>query len=118
MFRIIPDGEIYREFVLLKDGASVLVRAATPADIPAVEELLKGLSRQSLQMRFMGGVSQVSRRFIEDLCNNDPKDRYCILVIQGEEPNHKVIGLGNYIGLGGRRRAEVAFMVADEHQGR
>jgi acetate---CoA ligase (ADP-forming) len=118
MFRVIPDGENYREFVLLKDGASVLIRAATPADVPVVEELLKGLSRQSLQMRFMGGVTQVSRRFVEDLCNNDPKDRYCILAIQGEEPNHKVIGLGNYIGLGGRRRAEVAFMVADEHQGR
>ena len=118
MFRFIPDTEHFREFALLKDGASVLIRPATPADVPIVEELMKGLSRQSLQMRFMGGVAQVSRRFVEELCINDPKERYCLLVIQGEEPNEKVIGLGNYIGMGGGKRAEVAFMVADEHQGR
>lgn len=118
MFRIIPDAEHFREYVLLKDGQSVLVRAATPDDIPAVEAFMDGLSRRTLQMRFMGGVSKVSRRFIEELCVNDPRERFCLLAVQGDEPAHRVVGLGNYIGLGGRKRAEVAFMVADDHQDR
>ena len=117
MFRIIPEAESYREYVLLKEGQSLLFRAATPEDVPVVDAFMKGASRESLQMRFMGGVSQVPRKFIEDLCTNDPKDRFCILAIQGEPPDHRVIGLGNYVGMGGRNLAEVAFLVADAHQG-
>ncbi len=117
MFRIIPEAESYHEYVLLKDGQSLLFRAASPADLPVVGALLNGVSRESLQMRFMGSVAQVSQRFLEDLCTNDPKDRYCILAIQGEAPEHQVIGLGNYVGMGGRNKAEVAFLVADAHQG-
>lgn len=118
MFRIIPDGENFREYVLLKDGQSVLMRAATPADVPMVETFMDGLSLQTLQMRFMAGVAKVSRRFIEDICVNDPRDRFCLIAIVGAEPDDRVVGLGNYIGLGGRKRAEVAFMVADDHQDR
>ena len=118
MFRIIPEGESYREYALLKDGQSILLRAATPADVPAVEAFMGTVSRESLQMRFMGGVAMVSRRFVEELCINDPKDRFCLLAIVGEAPAHRVVGLGNYVSLGGRGRAEVAFMVADDHQDR
>lgn len=118
MFRIIPEGESFREYALLKDGQSILLRAATPADVPAVEAFMAKASRESLQMRFMGGVAAVSRRFVEELCINDPKDRFCLLAIVGEEPGHRVVGLGNYVTLGGRKRAEVAFMVADDWQDR
>ena len=60
MFRIIPGGELFREWVLLRDGESVLLRTAT-ADIPAVDALMRSVSPESLQMRFMGAVAQVSR---------------------------------------------------------
>ena len=37
MFRIIPEGERFSEYVILRDGETVLLRTAVPADVPAVE---------------------------------------------------------------------------------
>ena len=118
MFRIITDARQFREYVLLRDGQSVLLRMATPADVPAIEALLSRASRQSLRMRFMGGMSQVPRKFVAELCGEDPRDRACLLAVIGEEPDARVVGFGNYVGLGARNTAEVAFLVEDEFQGR
>lgn len=117
MFSIIPDGAGYREFVLLKDGQGVLLRIATPDDIEHVEAFIRGLSRESMAMRFMGGVSTVSRKFVEDLCDESPHRRACLLAVEGEGPEERILGLGNYVG-DGAPVAEVAFMIADAHQGR
>ena len=117
MFSIIPDGAGYREFVLLKDGQGVLLRIATPDDVERVAAFIQGLSRASMAMRFMGGVSSVSRKFVEDLCDENPHQRACLLAIEGEGAEQQVLGLGNYVGDGGAV-AEVAFMIGDAHQGR
>lgn len=117
MFSVIPDGASYREFVLLKDGQGILLRTAQPGDVDRVEAFIGRLSRESLAMRFMGGVSYVPRKFMEDLCTGDPRERACLLAIVGEGPEEEVVGLGNYVGQGGPT-AEVAFMVADAYQNR
>ncbi len=118
MFRIIAEGMDYREHVLLKDGQGVLLRPATEADIPAVTEFMRGLSQESLRMRFMASVSEVPESVIRDMCTGDFTDRGCLLAIIGEGDEARVIGLGNYVGLGNGRTAEVAFLVADEFQGK
>ncbi len=118
MFRVIPDARQFREYVLLRDGQGVLLRTATSADRPAIHEMLSRVSRQSLRMRFMGSMTQVPAKFVDGLCSEDPRDRACLLAVMGEEPDAKVVGFGNYVGLGARNTAEVAFIVADEYQGR
>jgi len=118
MFKIVTDAKHYREYVLLRDGEGVLLRTATSADVPALQEMLSGVSRQSLRMRFMGSMAHVPTKFVDGLCSEDPRDRACLLAVIGEEPEVKVIGFGNYIGLGARNTAEVAFLVDDEFQGR
>ena len=118
MFRIIPDGKSFSEYALLRDGESVLLRVATPEDIPAVEALMRGVSRESLQMRFMGAVAYVSRSAIEFMCGGEPRDRLSLLAIVGQEPGERVMAIGNYISLGVGGKAEVAFLVHDEFQGR
>jgi acyl-CoA synthetase (NDP forming)/GNAT superfamily N-acetyltransferase len=117
LFSIIPDGSAYREFALLKDGQGILLRMATPEDVERVEAFMRGLSQESLTMRFMGAVAGISRKFVEDLCVENPHQRACLLAIEGEGAGQQVLGLGNYVGTGGTI-AEVAFMVADDHQGR
>ncbi len=117
MFAIIPDGAGYREFVLLKDGQGVLLRMAMPEDVDRVERFMASLSLETLALRFMGGVSSVSRKFVDELCHGDPRERACLLAVEGEGGDQRVLGLGNYVGDGGSV-AEVAFMVADEYQGR
>jgi RimJ/RimL family protein N-acetyltransferase len=117
MFSIIPDGAHFREFALLKDGQGILLRIASPADVDRVEAFMHGLSRETLSMRFMGGVSSVSRKFVEELCEENPHERACLLAIEGMEAGQRVVGLGNYVGMRAGI-AEVSFVVADDHQGR
>ncbi|MDR3684055.1 MAG: GNAT family N-acetyltransferase, partial [Geothrix sp.] len=117
MFSIIPDGAHFREFTLLKDGQGILLRVAVPEDADRVEAFMKGLSRETLALRFMGGVSSVSRAFVEALCEENPRQRACLLAIEGMEADQRVVGLGNYVGRGAGM-AEVSFLVADDHQGR
>jgi acyl-CoA synthetase (NDP forming)/RimJ/RimL family protein N-acetyltransferase len=118
MFRIIREGSSFREYALLRDGQSVLLRTATADDISAVERLMRNVSRESLQMRFMGAVSYVSRSLIETLCTGDPRDRLSLLAIVGQGPDEQVVGMGNYLSLRPNETAEVAFLVRDDFQGR
>lgn len=117
MFSIIPDGAGFREFVLLKDGQGVTLRLTTPEDVPQVEAFIMSLSREALAMRFMGAISKVPRRFVEELCDSDLQVRACLLAVEGEGAEERILGLGNYVG-GGGANAEVSFMTADKHQGR
>jgi acyl-CoA synthetase (NDP forming)/GNAT superfamily N-acetyltransferase len=118
MFRIIADGGEYNEYVLLRDGESVLLRTATPEDVPAVEAFMASVSPDSLQMRFMGAVAHVSRSTIEFMCTGEPRDRLCLLAIVGQGADSRVVGTGSYASIGVGGRAEVAFLVQDEFQGR
>ena len=118
MFRIIPEARNFSEYVLLRDGERVFLRASTAEDVPAVEALMRSVSRESLQMRFMGAVAYVARSVIEIMCGGEPRDRLCLLAIVGKEPEARVVGIGNYISLGVGGKAEVAFLVQDDFQGR
>jgi acetate---CoA ligase (ADP-forming) len=118
MFRIIPEGEQFREWVILRDGESVLLRTATSDDLPAVDALMRSVSRESLQMRFMGAVSQVSRSILEIMCSCEPLDRLSLLAIVGQGVDSRVVAIGNYLSMCVGGRAEVAFLVQDQYQGR
>lgn len=118
MFRIIPDGTTFTEYALLRNGESVLLRTCTAADIPAVERLMQSVSRESLQMRFMGAVSYVARSTVEFMCTGDPRDRLSLLALAGQGPDQRVIGMGTYVSLGVAGKADVSFLVHDEFQGR
>jgi acyl-CoA synthetase (NDP forming)/GNAT superfamily N-acetyltransferase len=118
MFRIIPEGKNFSEYVLLRDGESVCLRTAVKEDVPAVEALMRSVSPESLQMRFMGAVALVSRSVVESMCSGDPRESLSLLAIVGQEPGFRVVGIGSYVSLGVGGRAEVAFLVQDEYQGR
>jgi acetate---CoA ligase (ADP-forming) len=118
MFRIIPDGKNYSEYVLLRDGGSVLFRTATAADVPAVDAFMQKLSPETLQMRFMGAVAYVARSVIEIMCTGEPRDRLGLVAIAPEESGDEVVAISNYVSLGTNGRAEVAFLVREDYQGR
>jgi acyl-CoA synthetase (NDP forming)/RimJ/RimL family protein N-acetyltransferase len=118
MFRVIPEGVVYREHVLLRDGQGVLLRAASPGDVPLVEAFTRRVSRESLRMRFMASISEVSRRTVDELCTGDFRERGCVVATIADDGGERVVGLGNFVAQGDGRSAEVAFLVEDEHQGR
>jgi acyl-CoA synthetase (NDP forming)/RimJ/RimL family protein N-acetyltransferase len=118
MFRIIPEGMNYKEHVLLMNGEGVLFKPATSEDIHIVQSFMKRISRESLYMRFMISMSEVSSDIIKELCTGDFKEKGCLLAISVDEDEIKVVGLSNYIGMGNGRSAEIAFLVEDSYQGK
>ncbi len=118
MFRIIGEGAAFREHVLLKDGLGLLLRPATPADRPLVTAFMGRVSPESLRMRFMAAVAEVSDATVSGLCGGDFAERGCLLAMVGEGAEALVAGVGNYVGMPGGRSAELAFLVEDAFQGR
>lgn len=117
MFRIIPEGLTFREHALLKNGQGLFLVPANENDVERVTSFMSRLSQESLRMRFMASVSQVSDQIIKDLCSCNFKDSGCLLATEGESKNAKVVGLANYISMGNNRSAEVAFLIEDAYQG-
>jgi acetyl coenzyme A synthetase (ADP forming)-like protein len=100
--------------VVLRDGSTVHVRPVRPEDRGALLEFLKGLSLKSRAFRFFsGGVDlegEASRFSAVDY-----HDKYGLVATAGEEG--RIVGHGLYDRMG-PDRAEVAFAVADDLQGR
>ncbi len=118
MFRIIPEGLTYKEHVLLKNGQGLIFRPADLSDIPKVESFMTRVSRESLRMRFMASISQVSSDVIRQLCSGDFKTSGCLVALTGDNKDSKIVGLGNYIAGGNSHTAEVAFLIEDDFQGK
>lgn len=118
MFRIITEGQNYKEYVLLKNGQGLHIQPATEKDFRLVESFIKRISPESLRMRFMASTSYVPQNVIKEFCNGDFIQKGCLLAITGEGDEKQVVGLGNYVGMGDEHSAEVAFLIEDAYQGK
>ena len=98
---------------VLRDGSTVHLRPAVPADREALALFLNGLSEGSKVFRFFHAVKEpgsMAARFLD----MDYRERYSLIALHGEP--EAIVGHG-YYALGEGGRAEVAFAVADALQG-
>ncbi len=100
--------------VVLRDGSTVHVRPVRVEDRPALLKFLKGLSLESRAFRFFSGGVDLERE-AERFSEVDYGDRYGVVATVGEEG--RIVGHALYDRVD-RDRAEVAFAIADDHQGR
>lgn len=103
--------------VLATDGRAVRLRPITPDDGDALVEFHSRLSERTRYLRFFGPYPTMSRRDVEHFTTVDYKRRVGLVIELGDE----MIAVGSYEGLddvGDGLSAEVAFVVADGHQGR
>ncbi|MEZ5211410.1 GNAT family N-acetyltransferase [Gordonia sp. PP30] len=103
--------------VLASDGGVVHLRPITPLDADALVRFHEGLSERTRYLRYFGPTPTLPPREVVRMTTVDYHDRVAILAWLGEE----IIAMGLYEGLaeaGKPHSAEVAFVVADEHQGR
>ena len=100
--------------IALRDGSTARVRPVSPADTPALRTFLGGLSDNSRWLRFFSlGVNL--DKAAEMAARGDRSEGYGLIVTTGAEERvvaHAVFELER------PGRAEVAFAVADEMQGR
>lgn len=88
-------------------------RPPATEDAPALLEFFRGLSDRSLYLRFHGHPS-VDDRLVQPVLEPDWVERGALAGTKDDE----IVALASYVRLRDARSAEVAFAVADEHQGR
>ncbi|MFD4457738.1 GNAT family N-acetyltransferase [Nocardia sp. NPDC058480] len=102
--------------VLAADGGVVQLRPIVPADADALAAFHTGLSDRTRYLRYFGPYPQISPKDMYRTTHVDYRDRVGLVAVLGTA----IIGVARYelLARPGPRAAEVAFVVADEHQGR
>ncbi|MCX6499804.1 MAG: GNAT family N-acetyltransferase [Arthrobacter sp.] len=113
-----PADGVYPEHweadVVLRDGGTAHLRPIHPADADAVQAFHVGQSQTSIYMRFFAFKSKLSAKELKRFTEVDYNDRVALVITIGGE----ILGIGRYDRLDDPEEAEVAFNIADAHQGR
>jgi acetate---CoA ligase (ADP-forming) len=99
--------------VILRDGATLRLRAPATEDVGALTAFFGALSDRSLYLRFHG-LQRIDDALIQHFLGPD-WDNSGVLV---GELDGRIVAVGEYMRLRDASAAEAAFAVADEHQGR
>jgi acetyl coenzyme A synthetase (ADP forming)-like protein len=99
--------------VILRDGRTLRLRPPVSADSAAVVDFFEALSKESIYRRFHGFPS-VDERLAERLLDPDWDERGSLIA----ELDGRIVAHGEWMRLRDHEVAEVAFVVADELQGR
>ncbi|HEX5534340.1 MAG TPA: GNAT family N-acetyltransferase [Actinomycetales bacterium] len=99
--------------VVLRDGGTAHLRPITPADAEALQAFHMGQSPESIYLRFFAPMPRLSDRDLERFTHVDYDARVALVALIGDE----IIGVGRYDRID-EQLAEVAFNIADGHQGR
>src|SRR5215218_342706 len=113
-----PGDGVYPEYweadVVLRDGGTAHVRPIHPSDADAVQAFHVRQSRDSIYMRFFTFKATLSSKELARFTEVDYRNRVALVITIGGE----IIGIGRYDRLDDPTEAEVAFNIADAHQGR
>jgi len=103
--------------VVLRDGVPARLRPITPEDADALQEFHLGQSERSVYLRFFGPMERLSPADLERFTRVDHRDRVAFVVVTPSEGHERIIAVGRFDRVN-HSSAEVAFHVADAHQGR
>ena len=99
--------------VILRDGSTLRLRAPRTEDEEALLDFFASLSDRSRYLRFHGFPS-LQPKLVRPFLDPDWEERGALAGwLEG-----RMVALANFVRLRDPRRAEVAFTVADDHQGR
>jgi acyl-CoA synthetase (NDP forming)/RimJ/RimL family protein N-acetyltransferase len=105
---------VHETDVVLSDGGTVHVRPITAADADRLIAFHSRLSAESVYYRFFSPKPRLTEKEVEKFTNVDMIDRVALVAVLGDD----IIAVARYDRWPGKDEAEVAFVVADEHQGR
>ena len=100
--------------VVAADGGTVHLRAIRPSDAEALVTFHSGLSQRTRYLRYFSAYPRIPPRDLYRFTHVDHHDRVAFVVVLGGQ----IIAVGRYERLDKTGDAEVAFVVADRHQGR
>lgn len=103
--------------VLASDGGAVALRPIVPEDADKLIDFHGKLSERTRYLRYFGPYPMMSKRDVTNFTTVDHRNRVAFVMMLGDE----IIAVGRYerlLEIGDGKSAEVAFVVADAHQGR
>ena len=103
--------------VVLRDGTTMRLRPPARDDVERVVAFLEDLSDESRYLRFHG-YAKPGPRLVEPMLEPDWVERGALAGTVADAGGERVVALGSYVRLRDPARAEVAFAVADELQGK
>jgi acetyl coenzyme A synthetase (ADP forming)-like protein len=113
-----PAGDdLDSERLILRDGSSAAVRAATSADLAQIARFFHDLSLESRWHRFFAvsdPAPQLLQRFVSA---EDPRQGVTLVALRSLDGETRIIAVASYLALTDTA-AEVAFAVDDRFQGR
>jgi acyl-CoA synthetase (NDP forming)/RimJ/RimL family protein N-acetyltransferase len=100
--------------VVAADGGTVHLRPIRPSDAAALVAFHGKLSQRTRYLRYFSAYPRIPERDLHRFTHVDHRDRVALIAeLAGE-----IIAVGRYERHKGTDQAEVAFVVADAHQGR
>jgi len=104
--------------LLLDDGTKINFRPIHPTDELKMKDLLYTLSLDAVYSRFMTHVQRFPYKQVKDFVYIDHRKEVAIVGVLPEAHGEDIIAVGRYYLDPRTNRAEVAFVVRDEWQGR
>jgi GNAT superfamily N-acetyltransferase len=115
---VVIDPASYRTEEVLRDGGSIHIRAVRPDDPERLLQHFKSLSEQSIYYRFFGIKRTLDDAELARFTQLDFANHVGLVATLREDGIERFIGVARYVRLTEPTRAEVAFAVLDNHQGR
>ena len=113
-----PEAARYSAIEVLRDGSRVEIRALRPEDRAAVLAAVDHTSARSLYRRFFAARRSFTEREIAFFVNVDFTNHVALIaVVKHDDGGEEIVGGGRYVILQ-PGRAEAAFTVVDQFQGR
>jgi RimJ/RimL family protein N-acetyltransferase len=100
--------------VALLDGSTAHIRPIRPSDAESLIAFHEGLSPETVRLRFFSPHPHLQMAEVEHFTQVDYHDRVALVAFS----DGALVGVGRYERLPGTSSAEVAFVVADQYQGR
>ncbi|MCX0278020.1 GNAT family N-acetyltransferase [Nocardia zapadnayensis] len=108
-----PYPSYWEADVVLRDGATAHVRPIRPSDADGIQTMHSKQSPESIYLRFFAPLPVLPEKDLARFVQVDHRDRVAFVMTIGEE----IIGVARYDRIDDTA-AEVAFNIADAHQGR
>jgi acetyltransferase len=86
----------YESRLVLKNGAEVLIRPVLDTDESLIVDLSRGLSAESLYLRFLRPVSALSKDFLFQLTHLDYDKYFALAAVIRENGKDAIIGVARY----------------------
>ncbi len=106
--------------VVLTDGTTTRLRPIRPDDAEALQAFHVAQSERSTYLRFFASLERLPERDLERLVTVDHVDRVALVAVTGSPEAgtpERIIGVARY-DVVEPETAEVAFNIADAHQGK